>query len=700
MKKHFLITVLCSLFALGATKAQSLGPGSIAFLAIQTDQPDAFAFVTITDVPAGDSIWFTDNGWSGTALFTTENTAVWYNEELTPAGTVVWIEDGPDPDALCYGAGQMKGKLNGLSGSGDQILAYVKNEGAPSFIAGISTNGWLETCNTVGSGNSNTSCLPAPLVNGVNAITLRPGSPDVDNGFFDIIGVIDNAQAILELINNVDNWVTGEPDEAGTGIWPEWAFEIVEGTPGTVFFQTSGISIEEGGMAETITLSISPVVYTAQTITVQADINGNVTASDFETTPAHTNGTISLNVPAGVGSVSFTISAVAGDEVEGAELTTLSISEVTSGLEIGQPNTINMVITEPAVPYSALTFTASTASVNEGESVDLSYSISPALTEAATFEVLITPGNGVDASDFSTIPAANSMVISISAPAGSTGGTILVSATDDSEAEDNETLTFTLQNAGGNMVLGAITSVEVTIIDNDGEEIEIPSLYINEIQANNSETYADDNGEYDAWIELYNAESGDIDLGDFYLTDNMDQPGKFSLALTGTIAANGFQVIWADGELEQGDNHASFVLNPDGGFVALFVQVNGDYFLVDSVSYGALETDLSWGRLQDGNTPWVEFTTPTPNGSNNTIGIQNVAAALSVYPNPANSSFRINTTDAGASVLLFAADGRLALNTQVDANGLVDISNLNNGIYHIQVIEKSGTRVARIVVMN
>jgi len=46
--------------------------------------------------------------------------------------------------------------------------------------------------------------------------------------------------------------------------------------------------------------------------------------------------------------------------------------------------------------------------------------------------------------------------------------------------------------------------------------------------ASNDNTVMDNYGEYDNWIEIYNAEDIDINLYGYYLTDNLNDPMKWA----------------------------------------------------------------------------------------------------------------------------------------------------------------------------
>ena len=57
------MAILVSALGFGQTN-----PGDIAFTAFNADGTDEFAFVTLVDIPANTTIWFTDNEWGGTSF--------------------------------------------------------------------------------------------------------------------------------------------------------------------------------------------------------------------------------------------------------------------------------------------------------------------------------------------------------------------------------------------------------------------------------------------------------------------------------------------------------------------------------------------------------------------------------------------------------------------------------------------------------
>lgn len=69
-------------------------------------------------------------------------------------------------------------------------------------------------------------------------------------------------------------------------------------------------------------------------------------------------------------------------------------------------------------------------------------------------------------------------------------------------------------------------------------------IVINEIMSSNSNTIADNDGDYSDWIELYNAGTSSINLNGWGISDDVTKLGKWKLPAI-SIPAGGYQIIWA-----------------------------------------------------------------------------------------------------------------------------------------------------------
>ena len=162
-----------------------------------------------------------------------------------------------------------------------------------------------------------------------------------------------------------------------------------------------------------------------------------------------------------------------------------------------------------------------------------------------------------------------------------------------------------------------------------------PQLYINEIMSRNRGTIADESGQYDDWIELYNATDKLIRLDGLFLSDDLADPTKWRLPAM-TISAGGFVLIWADSDEDAGDRHANFSLSTNPETVGLFESSVTGSKLIDSIEFPLMDTDVSYGRIPDGGLGLEVLNTPTP-GLPNVSDSETLAGTIRLmqnYPNP------------------------------------------------------------------
>ena len=189
------------------------GPGSIMFIGVNTDNPDAIALVALQDLAVGTTLYLTDNAWTGSNLGTTEG--IWRTTLTTalPAGTV-W---GPLVSSLPIWEPE-QGSL-ALSAEGDSLLLYCldetddTDEPAYHWVAGISLQG------------DDTVDWPTALDN--NAVTLD----HVDNARY-VGPSTGTAQALVDAIRQPGNWEGSNADRFPLGASEQWGtFEVNENDP-------------------------------------------------------------------------------------------------------------------------------------------------------------------------------------------------------------------------------------------------------------------------------------------------------------------------------------------------------------------------------------------------------------------------------------------------------------------------------------
>jgi hypothetical protein len=138
-------------------------------------------------------------------------------------------------------------------------------------------------------------------------------------------------------------------------------------------------------------------------------------------------------------------------------------------------------------------------------------------------------------------------------------------------------------------------------------------VVINEVMPKNTTTVADQNGEFDDWIELYNNTNIEIDLTGYYLSDNDENNTKWQFPAGTKIAAKGYLIVWADNDTEQAGLHANFKLSADGERVVLS---NPQMVVIDQVKFGGQAAELSYSRIPNGTGKfsWKQPTFSAANG--------------------------------------------------------------------------------------
>jgi hypothetical protein len=174
-----------------------------------------------------------------------------------------------------------------------------------------------------------------------------------------------------------------------------------------------------------------------------------------------------------------------------------------------------------------------------------------------------------------------------------------------------------------------------------------PPLWLNELLPNNLTGLADNAGDRDPWVEIYNAGTNTISLDGWHLSDNYTNLPLWAFPPDASIGPGQFLLVWLDGEPGEttaGALHASFRISPTNGSVALAFPLNSRPAVLDYINYNLAASDRSVGFHPDGEPgPREIFFFPTPGATNNAA-----APPLRLYINEwmaANTSFLVDPTD-------------------------------------------------------
>lgn len=251
----------------------------------------------------------------------------------------------------------------------------------------------------------------------------------------------------------------------------------------------------------------------------------------------------------------------------------------------------------------------------------------------------------------------------------------------------------------------------------------LTGLVINEFMASNDAAFADEYGDYDDWIEIYNMNDHPVDLGGLFVTDDLDDPTLWQIPTSApdstTIPAGGFLVLWADKESEEGILHLELKLSGSGEQVGLVEDFMGDTLFIDSLTYGPQWADTSYGYVQDGGGDRAYFQPATPGTTNGdgiiVVGIEEdsnpVIAEYHLsqnYPNPFNplTSIEFSIKQAGKTTLIvYSVTGqkvKTLLNKDMGvgtAKVSFDASRLASGVYFYELKSGKFSSVKKMLLM-
>lgn len=180
-------------------------------------------------------------------------------------------------------------------------------------------------------------------------------------------------------------------------------------------------------------------------------------------------------------------------------------------------------------------------------------------------------------------------------------------------------------------------------------------LRINEFMAANTATIADpDYGAFADWVELYNPGNTPVDIKGYSITDLLSQPAKYVFSTSIIVPAQSTVIIWLDDKTTGA--HANFKLSASGESIGLFDPSGA---VVDTVTFGAQQNDVSRGRFPNGDGPWYAMTPATPGSANLESGIADRVPlpTLSHFAGFYPSSITVSITPPSGAAVRYTLDG-------------------------------------------
>jgi hypothetical protein len=222
-------------------------------------------------------------------------------------------------------------------------------------------------------------------------------------------------------------------------------------------------------------------------------------------------------------------------------------------------------------------------------------------------------------------------------------------------------------------------------------------VVINEVMADNITTFADNYGQFDDWIEIYNPLNYNVNLAGYFLSDNSENPRRWQIPSTFVdsvkVPAHGYLLFFADDDGSQGVLHTNFNLNNNNESIGLYSP--DGLTRVDEIYWQHMDADTSLGRLTDGSPEWLNFIVTTPDFSNNqgVISVQEMNASkktFSVYPNPTRGIVQCSKK---SNIRVYSIQGNLV--ESFSGVWQINFSNYGAGIYVVTDEEGNKVRVIK-----
>ena len=269
----------------------------------------------------------------------------------------------------------------------------------------------------------------------------------------------------------------GPPDEAIVSITDDDVPSVA------VSFEQSSYSVDEGGTVDvTVTLSEDP----ERTVTVpltKTEQDG-ASSADYSGVPA------SVEFAPGETERIFTFTASSDSDNDDGESVKLTFGNtLPAGVSAGTTSEAIVSITDDDVPSVAVSFEQSSYSVDEGDTVDVTVTLSEDPERTVTVPLTKTEQDGASSADYSGVPA------SVEFAPGETERTFTFTAASDSDNDDGESVKLTFGNTLPAGVSAGTTSEAIVSITDD----DVPSVAVSFEQSSYS---VDEGGTVDVTVTL------------------------------------------------------------------------------------------------------------------------------------------------------------------------------------------------------
>ena len=352
-----------------------------------------------------------------------------------------------------------------------------------------------------------------------------------------------------------------------------------------------------------------------------------------------------LNFAAGDATMTVTINVSGDTDVEADEDFTVTLSNATNGASIpAAGDSADGTIQNDDVVTPTFTIAAVNAVQAEGDggTTAFTFEVTRAGDTSVANDVDYAVSGDVDAADFGgTLPSGT-----LNFAAGETTQTITLDVSGDTDVEADEDFTVELSNPTNGAELGAASSADGTIQNDDAPPA--ITIWLNEFHYDNEGV---DMGEF---VEIAGAAGTDLGGASIVLYTGSNGTAYNTIALSGTIDDEGMgagALSFATG-IQNGSPDGVALVNTDGSIIE-FISYEGTFTAVDGPAMGMTSTEI----VDINGNPVTETGTEMPGNS------------LQRLSNSAGSAWSGPIMDSPGDLNFFAPDFMIKMVASVMAEG-------------------------------
>lgn len=359
-------------------------------------------------------------------------------------------------------------------------------------------------------------------------------------------------------------------------------------------FAFSASTYSAGENAGTVTITITRTANTNVAASVNyATANGTALAGSDYTTATGT-----LNFAAGDISKTFTVSLLNDNVIEPDETVSLSLSSPTGGATLGTPGTATLTIIndDVAIP-GAFSFSSGTYSVNENQgSISITVNRTANTNVAASVNYATSNGSAFAGSDYTAASG------TLNFAAGETSKTFVISISNDTLVESDETVALTLSSPTAGATLATPATATLTIVSDDLPDLTPPKVA--------SAAFIYDAGPQKLRYTFSEDVSASLSTADIYVIDTTTYQSYSPTDVTYDRATNA--AVFTFGAMLPKGNYRSYLFSDgisDAAGNALDGDANGTAGGSNVYDFWFLPGDVN----RDGNVDFADLTTVAQN---------------------------------------------------------------------------------------